>query len=257
MCKLSIITVNKNNAEGLRKTIESIINQKYIDFEYIVIDGNSNDNSISIIKEHLDNIDFWISEPDAGIYNAMNKGVGKAKGEYILFLNSGDCFADAQVLFDVFSLNPIEDFIIGRSVMIGEKIKIKTLFSVKNTFHNLFYTTIHHQATFAKRSVFEEIGLFDESFTLAADFKVFITSVVIYGKTYKAIENTVAIVEPGGISAGCQTVNKIKSEKNRILKECFPYFYDDYIELHRITRFRRIKQYLIWRFDLLFQSRKK
>ena len=86
--KLSIITINLNNAAGLRKTIQSVVNQTYIDFEYIIIDGFSSDGSIEVIKEYADRINYWVSEPDRGIYNAMNKGILKTSGEYIHFLNS-------------------------------------------------------------------------------------------------------------------------------------------------------------------------
>ena len=88
--KLSIITINRNNAAGLRRTIESVVSQTYTEFEYIIIDGASTDESVDVIKEYADKITFWVSEPDNGIYNAMNKGILKAKGEYLLFLNSGD-----------------------------------------------------------------------------------------------------------------------------------------------------------------------
>jgi glycosyltransferase involved in cell wall biosynthesis len=88
--KLSVITINYNNAIGLRKTIESVVNQTFRDYEYIIIDGGSTDGSVDVIKEYADKIDYWVSEPDKGIYNAMNKGVAAAHGEYTNFLNSGD-----------------------------------------------------------------------------------------------------------------------------------------------------------------------
>ena len=86
--KLSIITINYNNCDGLRKTIESVIAQTTRDFEYIVIDGGSTDGSVDVIKEYADYIDYWVSEPDKGIYNAMNKGTRAAHGDFLLFLNS-------------------------------------------------------------------------------------------------------------------------------------------------------------------------
>ena len=96
--KYSIITVNYNNKEGLRKTIESVISQTFRDFEYIVIDGGSSDGSAELLKEYSDKITYWVSEPDKGIYNGMNKGIAKATGDYLNFMNSGDCFYDQQVL---------------------------------------------------------------------------------------------------------------------------------------------------------------
>ena len=95
---LTIITVNLNNYIGLSKTVESVIGQTFKDFEFIVIDGGSNDGSIEVIKKFARNINYWISESDKGIYNAMNKGIQKAQGQYSLFLNSGDSLYNSGVL---------------------------------------------------------------------------------------------------------------------------------------------------------------
>ena len=90
--RYSIITINYNNEEGLRHTIESIVCQTYTDFEFIIIDGGSTDGSVDVIKEYAEHIAYWVSEKDNGRYNAMNKGVCQAKGDYCIFMNSGDCF---------------------------------------------------------------------------------------------------------------------------------------------------------------------
>ena len=90
--KFSIITINYNNVEGLRNTIKSVVNQTYTDYEFIIIDGGSTDGSVEVIKEYANIITYWVSEPDKGIYNAMNKGIEVANGEYLNFMNSGDCF---------------------------------------------------------------------------------------------------------------------------------------------------------------------
>ena len=101
MMKYSIITINYNNKDGLKKTIESVINQSCKDFEYIIIDGGSTDGSVDVIRQYADRINYWISEPDKGVYNAMNKGVAQAHGEYLNFMNSGDCFSDNSVLENI------------------------------------------------------------------------------------------------------------------------------------------------------------
>ena len=100
--KYSIITINFNNREGLERTIKSVITQTCQDFEYIIIDGGSTDGSIDIIKKYANKIHYWVSEPDNGIYHAMNKGVQFAHGEYLNFMNSGDFFIDIEVLSDLF-----------------------------------------------------------------------------------------------------------------------------------------------------------
>ena len=98
--KLSIVTINRNNAVGLQKTMQSVASQSFRDFEYIIIDGASTDNSVEVIKNLEAEFDHlkWVSEPDTGIYNAMNKGIRMATGEYVQILNSADCLAAEDVI---------------------------------------------------------------------------------------------------------------------------------------------------------------
>src|SRR5688572_27521016 len=98
MPKISIITINYNNLDGLKRTVDSVVNQTWQEFEYIVIDGGSTDGSGAYIESKSKHFHYWVSEPDKGIYNAMNKGIVKATGEYLLFLNSGDHFFNDTVL---------------------------------------------------------------------------------------------------------------------------------------------------------------
>ena len=112
--KYSIITINLNNSAGLRKTIESVVNQTFQDFEYIIIDGGSTDGSVDIIKEYSSRIDYWVSEPDRGIYNAMNKGIVQAHGDYINFMNSGDCFSKNTILEEIYA-DLSFDFVFGKA----------------------------------------------------------------------------------------------------------------------------------------------
>ena len=96
--KLSIITINYNNQSGLQRTVESIVNQTWKEFEYIVIDGGSTDGSAAYLESQNKIFDYWVSEKDLGIYNAMNKGIKAATGHYLLFLNSGDELLNDKVL---------------------------------------------------------------------------------------------------------------------------------------------------------------
>ncbi len=105
MKKVSVITINYNNAQGLQKTIDSVISQTFKDYEFIIIDGGSTDESVDIIRKNSGKISYWVSEKDGGIYNAQNKGAKKASGEYCLFLNSGDFLMDSQTLEKVFKNN--------------------------------------------------------------------------------------------------------------------------------------------------------
>lgn len=112
----SIITINYNDKSGLRRTIESVASQTYVDYEYIIIDGGSTDGSVDVIKEFASDIDCWVSEKDRGIYHAMNKGVLQAHGDYCLFLNSGDAFYDKSVLEHIAEKGLKEDIIVGKLV---------------------------------------------------------------------------------------------------------------------------------------------
>lgn len=105
---ISIITICYNAASDLEKTIKSVAAQKFKDFEYIVIDGQSKDSTLDIIKRNEDVISKWVSEPDKGIYDAMNKGIRMAEGDWLIMMNAGDVFADSEVLANVFK-NPISD----------------------------------------------------------------------------------------------------------------------------------------------------
>lgn len=111
--KISIITINYNNVEGLKRSIESVVNQTSKDYEYIIIDGGSTDGSVDVIKLYSNRIDYWESEPDRGIYHAMNKGVKLATGEYVIFMNSGDKFYSNEIIADFIKLNPKEDILSG------------------------------------------------------------------------------------------------------------------------------------------------
>ena len=116
--KLSVITVNFNHKEGLKNTINSVICQKdFDDYEFIVIDGGSTDGSKDVIVENSSRISYWVSEKDGGIYNGMNKGIKVAKGEYLIFMNSGDTFYNDHVLADVFYQNCEAEFIVGQLKM--------------------------------------------------------------------------------------------------------------------------------------------
>lgn len=109
----SIITINYNNKEGLELTIKSVLSQTYRNYQFIIIDGGSSDGSFDVIKKYANNINYWISEPDKGRYNAMNKGIKQAKGDYLNFMNSGDTFHSPTVLEDIARMNLTEDIITG------------------------------------------------------------------------------------------------------------------------------------------------
>lgn len=216
MKKFSIITINYNNCVGLRKTIESVVNQTYTDFEYIVIDGGSTDGSVEVIREYADRIDYWVSEPDKGIYNAMNKGILKATGEYLNFMNSGDCFHSSDVLRDISMYN--EDVVLG-------KYKRKDydgglgFYNDNITMTDLCKGNINHQSAFIKRSFFEN-SLYDENYKIVSDWKFFIEILVFQDCSFRNLDIIVVDYDVEGLSSTNAELSL--QERTKILESMFP-----------------------------------
>jgi len=205
MPKLSVITINLNNREGLQKTIDSVIAQTYKDFEWIIIDGGSTDGSKELIEQYAAHITYWVSEPDKGIYNAMNKGIRVATGEYLQFLNSGDWLIDADVLVSVAPyFEERTDILFGYIVQNVNGVLTKlTGFLTKDdiTLTDLYFQSIPHQASFFKRDLFERIGLYDETLRIVGDRKFYMQAVIYGNSTLKFIPETIAYFEDNGISS--------------------------------------------------------
>lgn len=177
--KLSIITINLNNQTGLEQTLQSIYKQTCNDYEIIVVDGGSDDGSINVIKKYNKIIHKWVSEKDNGIYNAMNKGIGFAEGEYCFFLNSGDILADEEVLEKIFLQKPDADIFYG-DVIVVDSLGRGKLKEGQNqpTDYFLFLNTICHQVQFIKKNLFEKINDYDEQLKLASDYDFLLRAVV-------------------------------------------------------------------------------
>lgn len=172
--KLSIVTINYNNKEGLRKTIESVVGQTYRYIEYIVIDGGSTDGSTDVIRLHEDTISYWVSEPDKGIYNAMNKGVAKTTGDYVLFLNSGDYLVSPTIIDEIQNeLFSNEDVIFGLLKTYPSNRIGYTDVHLPLTMQDFFERSpIPHPASFIKRDLFQEMK-YDETLKIVSDWKFF------------------------------------------------------------------------------------
>ena len=225
---LSIITINLNNALGLRKTILSVVNQTFIDYEYILIDGGSTDRSPFVIKEFNERIQYWSSEPDKGIYNAMNKGIRRAKGKYLLFLNSGDWLVDDWILEKVFTPPiPTEDIIYGDIFYVnpdGTKKLMKSLGDQELTLAN-FNTnkipTIQHPAAFIRKELFNE-HLYDETYQIIADIKFFIEKIIFKNCSVRKLNLTITNFNIEGLSSNPQNYARTIEERNRIFRELTP-----------------------------------
>lgn len=174
MSKVSIITINYNDANGLEKTIQSVVSQTVNDYEFIVIDGGSKDGSIDVIKKYADKISFWNSEKDKGIYDAQNKGVLKATGDYLLFLNSGDHFFNEKVVaeFCEFEKTNKKKVVYGKSNIIDADGTSRILSPPEKLDLNFWYSnTLNHQAVFMHSSMFAKYGSFSTQYKYASDFE--------------------------------------------------------------------------------------
>lgn len=230
--KLSIITINYNNAEDLRKTLASVASQTYADIEHIIVDGGSTDGSVEVIREYEQSIASrlsplasnlkWLSEPDSGIYNAMNKGIKMTNGEYLLFLNSGDCLVDEDVLSNVFQV--AKDNI---DVMYGDiKVVYNNQEIIKKspdvvTFQYLYSNAIFHSGgSFIKKTLFDSYGLYDENLRIVSDWKFFVEIFILKNVSYQHINLILSVFDLCGISTENQEL--MMKERMLVLRDLFP-----------------------------------
>lgn len=234
--KLSIITINYNNLKGLRKTIESVLAQTDANaFEYIVIDGASTDGTQNYLSEIQQKWNgemgslYISSEPDLGIYNAMNKGIRLAHGEYVLFLNSGDYFFDRFVVEQFYKDNRIADIYAGR-VIEEQTERIIAYSREKVTLWGLFHGNIPHQGTFIKRVLFQQIGMYSEDLKILSDFE-FLLKAVLANVSFYHNDAIIAYVEPGGISN--TQIQQMQKEQQIIFERVLPqYIQDDFVQIY-------------------------
>lgn len=219
--KLSIITINYNNKDGLQKTIDSVITQTYKDFEWIIIDGGSTDGSKELIEQYADYITYWVSEPDKGIYNAMNKGILASHGEYLYFLNSGDYLVKTTTIQDVFSKSNGADIINGNLLKLTEPVRRDYgIHSDYVTCFDLFKGNLNHQSTFIKKNLFQKHGLYDESLKIAADWKFFFQVLIVYNCSIQYINIDIACFDMSGLSQ--KAMQQTKKERADYLVEVLP-----------------------------------
>lgn len=191
---VSIITVSFNTKKSIEDTILSVLNQSLKNFEYIIIDGGSSDGTVEIIKKYSSEIDYWISEKDNGIYDAMNKGIKKSRGRWIYFLNSGDKLYSKNVIEEILGyLDKKIDVIVGNVIYDTEELFIGNI-SKKVFFKN----TLHHQGTLYSRKIFDEF-IYSSEYKILADYDL---NLYLYEKSssFLVIDNLIARCESGGIS---------------------------------------------------------
>ncbi|MDR1742995.1 MAG: glycosyltransferase [Dysgonamonadaceae bacterium] len=225
--KISIITTSYNSASTIRDTIESVIAQDYPDIEHIIVDGASNDDTLAIVKSYGDRIARIISEPDKGIYDAMNKGIRAASGDVIGILNSDDFFTSADVLSTVaktFLENDIEalygDVHFVNSNNLQKQVRYYSSKIFKPTLFRFGFMPAH-PSFYMKKSCYETYGLYPLDYKIAADYELLIRYLYKYGVRYKYVAKDFITMRTGGVST-----ENIKSRivlNQEIVKACAKY----------------------------------
>lgn len=267
---LSIITINRNNSTGLEKTMASVLVQTYTDFEYVVVDGASTDGSVDVIRRFApqfgDRIK-WVSEPDKGIYNAMNKGIRMASGEYIEILNSGDILAAPDVTERMITAlvqhqsmlgasipilygNMIRDFGNGKlSRDVGKAVRnegSELPQEVEWTMDAFIKGTVNHDPTYIRADLFVKYGLYDDSLRITSDWKWFVNAVVFGGEKIYYVPIDVTIFDTTGISE-TELVSREKERRGELEKMLPSAILKDYDNYHfPIEQYKRLRKHHLW-----------
>lgn len=227
--KLSIITINYNDKEGLENTIKSVVSQTFRDFQYIVVDGGSTDGSVDVIDRYKNGLDIAISEKDNGIYNAMNKGAKIASGEYLLFLNSGDSLIDNTVLEQAFKAMPESDIVSCQCLDYDDKHSYLKIPPKHISLFTFTSSSLPHPSSFIKKELFDRIGGYIEDYKVMSDWCFFVDALLIDRCSYSTLPITLSKFNCFGISS---TNTSIESEQYPLfLKNRFGRIIDDYAPL--------------------------
>lgn len=226
--KLSIITINRNNATGLEKTMRSVATQTFKDFEYIVVDGASTDGSVDVIKKlepefkHLK----WVSEPDSGIYNAMNKGMRMASSEYFQILNSADCLASEDVIERMLSAlenSGYSSILYGNMIKCfpdGRKLLDRSFAGQEITMLGMYKGTLNHDPAYIRRDLFDKYGFYDESLKIVSDWKWYLQALILGGEKPEYVDLDVTLFDMTGISETNKELDR--SERKQVLDQLLP-----------------------------------
>jgi glycosyltransferase involved in cell wall biosynthesis len=220
--KVSIITVCYNSEKTIEKTIKSVLSQNYKNYEYIIIDGGSTDNTIKIIDKYKKKIDIFKSEKDRGIYDAINKGIKYSTGSVISILHSDDVFYDKLTINKVisnFKSNQKIDCLIGNTVIVKNDSKKKLRNYKANFFKNwmlYFGFSPPHPSTFFKQKIYQKYGLYNDKYKIAGDFEFFVRIFLKKKILFKIVNKNFILMKSGGRSSVSLKSNFISS--NEIVK---------------------------------------
>ena len=225
---LSLVTINRNSAAGLEKTLQSVASQTFKDFEYIIVDGASSDGSVEVIKKyepqflHLK----WVSEPDSGIYNAMNKGIRMSSGDYIQILNSADCLAAPDVterMLAALEKAGQPSILYGNMVKCfpdGKKVVDQSFAGQEITMRGMFSGTLNHDPAYICRDLFEKYGYYDETLKIVSDWKWYLQAIVFGTEQPQYVDIDVTLFDMTGISE--TNLDLSKTERKKVLETMLP-----------------------------------
>lgn len=261
---VSIITINYNNAHGLKKTLASVSSQTCKDFEHVIIDGGSTDGSKDIIEEYTGKAIYpvnWVSEKDNGIYHAMNKGIKRAVGEYIQILNSGDCLASDDVVARMtMSLTELESTRGEISIFYGNMLKdygngniVKDTCGFENytpeSFLYFYNGTLNHDCAYIRRYLFDKYGYYNEQMKICSDWEWYVRAIIIGGEKTYYTDINVTIFDMNGVSeSGGVNNDVIQKERREYLESIlYPSVLKDYdMYSFPITQYNRLKKHHLW-----------
>ena len=259
--KLTIVTINRNNLAGLQRTLQSVQSQTCTDFEHVVIDGASTDGSAQLVADYAAHAPYavrWLSEPDSGIYNAMNKGIGMATGDYIEILNSGDALASADVVERMFAALDARNY---PEIMYGNMLKTSdwqhfrrdhcgdSSLYTPQSFLYFYCGTLNHDCAYIRRSLFERFGLYNEQMRICSDWEWYIRAIVLGGVQPVYVNIDVTHFDMNGISeSGRKNADIIARERREYLEKIVPasvlWDYDHYA--FPMDQYRRLRRHHLW-----------
>ena len=270
--KLTVITINRNNSAGLEKTMQSVVGQDYTAFEYVIIDGASTDNSVDVIRQFETKFGErmrWISEPDKGIYQAMNKGIQMATGEYVQFLNSGDCLSESNVvakMHEPLKQSCYPSILYGnmlKQMNDGSLLRDKCFAGDEVTLLGFYQGTLNHSPAYIRKELFSKYGMYDENLRIVSDWKWYLQAIIL-GEERPVYTNVdVTIFDMTGISETNKELDR--AERRQVLSDLIPptilMDYDRWTT--SIDQMRRIRRHpwaykVVWFIErCLFKSEKR
>lgn len=270
--KLSIVTINYNNAEGLQKTLASVGEQTYRAIEHVIVDAASTDGSVEVIKEYADKANYpvlWSSEPDSGVYAGMNKGIKRATGDYIQILNSGDILAAPDVTERMMApLNTLHiTHYTSIPILYGNMLKSydgKTIINrdtcggagATESFLYFYKGTLNHDCAYIRRDLFEKYGLYNEEMRICSDWEWYVKAIALGGEKAVYANIDVTIFDMNGVSESHgRNAGLIKKERREYLEKILPaavlHDYDKYA--FPVEEYNRLKKHHLWPLVYFFE----